>query len=306
MKAAFYKALVWISRALGWWAFSLIAWFIAAGYFFLKPQRRGNSVRFYSALFPAGTVGCPLLYAWRQYQSFTNVFMDRIRIRISDDIVFESKGLEHLREASIQKTGGIILMSHAGNWEIAVHLLKKLLPEMDLLLYMGVKNREQIEAIQKQELDQAGIRIIAAGPGGGSPFDLVEGIHQLKKGGFVSITGDTLWHKDQRRVKARFLSHSIALPQAPHLLSLLSGKPLFVFFSFRTGKGKYLFTSSEPLFVQAASRSERNAAIEKSAQRYADILEKNIRKYPEQWYHFDPFLKEKTASDTHKTKQTNS
>ena len=54
------------------------------------------------------------------------------------------------------KDGGIILMSHVGNWEVAVHLLKKLLPEMDLLLYMGIKNKEQIESIQKNELDRAG------------------------------------------------------------------------------------------------------------------------------------------------------
>ena len=290
MKAVFYKVLVWISRALGWWIFSLFAWFVATGYFFLKPRRMWNSARFYRALFPGKAWTKPFIHAWRQYHGFTKVFMDRILPRTSGDINFTSKGLEHLREASVKKTGGIILMSHVGNWEVAVHLLKKLLPEMDLLLYMGVKHKEQIEGIQKNELDRAGIRIVAVGPEGGSPFDLVEGINLLKAGGFVSMTGDILWHKDQRKVQVRFLEHEVSVPQVPHLLSLLSGKPLFVFFSFRTGKGGYLFKASEPLYVQAETRSERNSAIRESAQKYADILGENIREYPAQWYHFEPFL----------------
>ena len=290
MKAAFYKSLTWISRALGGWIFSLITWFIATGYFFFKPRQVRNSIRFYGALFPERGWAAHITCAWKQYHGFTRVFMDRILLETSEDIAFTSDGLEHLREASAQKTGGIILMSHVGNWEVAVHLLKKLLPEMDLLLYMGIKHKEQIEGIQKHELHRAGIKIVAVGPDGGSPFDLVEGINLLKKGGFVSMTGDILWHKDQRSAKVRFLDHEVSVPQAPHLLSLLSGKPLFVFFSFRTGKGEYFFKASEPIHVRTATRSERNQAIRESAQRYVDILQENVREYPVQWHHFEPFL----------------
>ena len=259
----------------------------------MNPRRMWNSVRFYGALFPEKAWTSHVSQAWRQYHGFTRVFMDRVLLQKPGDIHFISEGLEHLREASTQKTGGIILMSHMGNWEVAVRLLKELMPEMDLLLYMGIKHKEQIEGIQKNELDQAGIKIVAVGPEGGSPFDLVEGINLLKAGGFVSMTGDILWNKQQRSVRARFLEHEVSLPQAPHLLALLSGKPLFVFFSFRTAKGKYLFKASEPISVQAANRSDRDRAIRESAQRYARILEENIRKYPAQWYHFEPFLSRK-------------
>ena len=275
---------------MGWWVFSLFTWFVATGYFFLNPRRMWNSVRFYGALFPERGWTSHVSHAWRQYHGFTKVFMDRVLLQKPGDTHFVSEGLEHLQEASAQKTGGIILMSHAGNWEVAVRLLKDLLPGMDLLLYMGIKHKEQIEGIQKSELDQAGIKIVAVGSDGGSPFDLVEGINLLKDGGFVSMTGDILWHKNQRSVQIHFLEHEVSLPQAPHLLALLSGKPLFVFFSFRNAKGEYLFKASRPIFVQAATRTERNCAIRESAQSYARILEQNIREHPHQWYHFEPFL----------------
>ena len=45
-------------------------------------------------------------------------------LRNLDDITYMPNGRENLLEAKKNKTGGIILMSHMGNWEIATHVLK--------------------------------------------------------------------------------------------------------------------------------------------------------------------------------------
>jgi lauroyl/myristoyl acyltransferase len=218
------------------------------------------------------------------------VFLDRVLLQYRGDLSYTSEGFEHLQKAVKDGSGGVILMSHVGNWEVAAHLLKKKLPEIRLLLYMGIKQKEQIESMQKEGLSQTGIRIIAVDSEGGSPFELVEGIKQLKDGGFVSMTGDVIWNENQRSVPVKFLGHEIHLPEAPHLLALLSGAPLFVFFAFRNGKGHYHFSTSKGIYIKAAKRSEREEAIRKSAQNYSDMLEKILKEYPFQWYHFEPFL----------------
>jgi predicted LPLAT superfamily acyltransferase len=46
----------------------------------------------------------------------------------------------------------------------------------------------------------------------------------------------------------------------------------------------------EPYRVQADRRSQRNDAIRRSAQHYADHLERMLRRYPLEWFHFDSFL----------------
>ena len=181
-------------------------------------------------------------------------------------------------------------MSHMGSWEVAALLLKKELPEIKLLLYMGTKNKEQIEAMQKEGIAQAGIRVIALDKDGGSPFDIVEGIKFLKGGDFVSMTGDTIWNREQRSVPVRFLGHEAHLPETPHLFALLSGRPLFIFFSYRISRKTYHFSITKPIYVKAALRSERKEGVRKSAQEYAEILEQAVRKHPFQWYHFEPFL----------------
>lgn len=184
-------------------------------------------------------------------------------------------------------------MSHMGSWEVAALLLKKELPDINLLLYMGTKNKEQIETMQKEGVAQAGIRVIALDKDGGSPFDIVEGIKFLKGGDFVSMTGDTIWNREQRSVPVRFLGHEAHLPETPHLFALLSGAPVFIFFSYRISRKTYHFSITKPIYVKAALRTERKEAVRKSAQEYAKILEQSVRNHPFQWYHFEPFLGKK-------------
>jgi len=291
MKALFYRLLVLLSHGMGNWIFRFFSWWIATGFFCFSPRRVAVSVKFYAALFPERGRLSALKQAWRQYHSFTSVFLDRILLLKEGRLTHTSEGLEYLAAALEEKKGGILLMSHFGNWEVAARLLHR--KGLRLLLYLGKKHQEQIESAQKKSLKEQGIRFIAVDEEGGSPLDIVEGIKFLKEGGVVSLTGDRLWGKEQRTVTVSFLGHEVVLPEAPYLLALLSGAPLFIFLSFRTGAGRYAITLSPPLYVAAASRREREPAIREAAQTYARMLEGAVRRHPQEWYHFEPFLGKK-------------
>ncbi len=292
MRGIIYTWVMRSTKALGEWVFLVISWWIASGYFFLFPGRVASSLRFYRALFPGRNAAYHLWCVWRQYHNFTNVYLDRYMLYDRGDVSYTSEGMEHLERAIREKTGGIILMSHVGNWEIAAHLLRR--TGLRLMLYMGIKNKEQIERVQKQSLEETGIKIIAVEQEEGSPFDLIEGIDFIRGGGLVSLTGDRLWRSDQRALAVNFLGHRARLPETPHLFALLSGAPLFTFFAFRTGKRTYHFSITPPRYVRAAARSERAVAISRSAQEYADLLAETAREHPFEWYHFEPFIERET------------
>ncbi len=298
MSALFYRSTTAVSRRVGHWFFRLSAWFVATGYFFLFPKRVAVSVRFYRALYPDRSAAYALGCAWRQYHNFTEVFLDRHRLEAGERIEYDSQGWEHLEAAVAEGKGGILLMSHLGNWEMAAHLLKRKGKAIPLMLYMGARNREQIEKMQKESLAESGIRVVTADPDGGSPFDILEGLSFLRSGGIVSMTGDVIWHKDQRAVPVEFLEHEARVSEIPHTLALVSGAPILVLFTFRTGNARYAFSLTEPRPVRAESRADRNAAVRRSAQAYADLLEKTLREHPLEWYHFRPFLgKKRSDSD---------
>ncbi|MEW6670939.1 MAG: lauroyl acyltransferase [Thermodesulfobacteriota bacterium] len=290
MRLVLYNIIISLSRTLGLWVFMVFAWFVATGYYLFFPLRVRNSVRFYRVLFPDRNVLYHLWCAWRQFHNFTDVFFDRFMLTERDDVTATSEGLDNLEAARRRNEGGILLMSHMGNWEVAAHILKRKKQDLRLLLYMGVKHKEQLEGIQKKSLSRSGITIVGVDEKGGSPVDIIEGIKFIESGGTVSLTGDLIWKKDQRSVLVKLLGREARLPEAPYLLALFSGAPIFIFFAFRTGKRQYHFTMSKPIYVQAASRRERAAAIQRAAQQYADILEETLKRHPMQWYHFEPFL----------------
>ncbi len=289
MKALFYRILSLLTRLLGLWFFSLIAGGIAAGYFILFPRRVAVGMRFYRALFPEKSRAYHRWCTFRQFLDFTHVFRDRLLLSDPGKITTDFEGWERLRDA-MRCRGGILLMSHMGNWEVAARLLKKTLPDLKLMLYMGVKQKEQIEGLQKQTVRRSDIHIVGVGDAGGSPFDIVEGIRFLRGGGLVSLTGDRVWQTDQRTIAVRFLGEIVRLPAAPYILAMAAGSPLFVFFAVRTQKCHYRFSASPPIHVPAADRSQRESAMTRAAQQYADLLEDAVRRHPFQWHHFEPFL----------------
>jgi predicted LPLAT superfamily acyltransferase len=288
MRRLLYKYVGSASRTLGIWFFRIFAWWVSTGYFFLIPGRTKTSFDFYKALFPGKNIFFHLACSWKQYHNFTNVFIDRFILHESDDIAYTSEGWDHIENAVNKKTGGIILMSHIGNWEVAAHLLRR--RGMKMLLYMGIKEKEQIERTQKESLEHSGLKIISVMQGESSPFDIVEGINFLKDGGLVSLTGDRLWRREQRSVEVNFLKCRAVLPETPYIFSMLSGAPLLFFFAFRTGNKKYHFKILPPVFVKARSRAERKEAIQKTAQAYADRIGEVLREYPYEWFHFEQFL----------------
>ena len=294
MKGWFYKTLIAGSVKFGHWFFKLFAWFVSTGYFIFCPHRIRTGINFYKALFPNRRLPYHIWCTWKQFHDFTDVFLERVMITgTSGNATFSATGLEHLERAVKNRTGGVMIMSHAGNWDAAARHLKGELPKIDLLLYMGKNQKEQIESFQKDDFTGAGINVIAVDKEGGSPFDIVEGVKQLKSGGMVSMAGDVLWRKDQRSVPVSFLGYEAALPETPYLLALLSNVPLYVFFAWRTGRGHYHVSISEPIGLESASRAHRHKAIEKAAQKYADYLAENVLQRPFQWYHFEPFLGKK-------------
>lgn len=288
MNTFWYRLLVRFSRLGGSWFFALVSRIIAAGYF-LFSRRVPESRRFYAALYPERGRLYHKLCTFRQYQNFTTIHLDRFLQAQAKPATFTSHGWDHL-DALIGREGALLLMSHLGNWEMAATLMKERRADLRLLLYMGVKEKEGVERLQKDDLRRSGVTIIGADQEGGSPLSAVEGIRFLRDGGVVSMAGDIVWRSDQRRVRVTFLGHDAYLPEAPFVFALVSGAPLLAFFAFRTGKNSYHFTLSEPIPIKPTARTERAAAIGAAAQRYADLLEQALRQHPFEWYHFKRFI----------------
>jgi len=288
MKNFWYTLLEKVTGVFGGWLFALVSRIIAAGYFCLSKNVK-ESRRFYRRLYPQKNFWYHNYCTFRQYQNFTTIHYDRFLAAHGQQTDFQSEGWEKL-ESVVKQQGAILLMSHLGNWEIAAQLMQQQKTPQKLLLYMGVKEKEGVEGMQKEQLQESGVTIIGASKDGGSPFDAVEGIRFLQDGGLVSMTGDIVWRGDQRQREVNFLGGKVFVPEAPYVFALVSGAPIFCFFSFRTGKNSYKFSLADPIYLQREKRKERDAQIQTAAQQYAHLLEQQLLDHPFEWYHFDRFV----------------
>jgi lauroyl/myristoyl acyltransferase len=277
--------------------FSVFIWPITTAFFVFFPKRVANGIRFYRVLLPDRSRFYHLRCVWRQYHNFSRLFVDRFLLHENGELSYTSEGWENIKAAVAARSGGILLMSHMGNWEMAAGLLTQKTPGLRLLLYMGRKHKEKIGAFIKSGLSRTGIRIVAVDPEGGSALEIIEGIHFLREGGLISLTGDRPWSGKERTVPVRFLGHEAHVLEAPHVIALLSGAPIFIFFAFRSGPRQYHFFITEPIYVRAAGRADRQAVIRQSAQRYADHMEQMLRRHPLQWFNFGAFLGRKLPND---------
>lgn len=273
---------------LGSWPVRFISWCVATGYFLFLPTRRRNSLQLYQVIFPDRNKWYHLYCSWRQFHSFAATFGDRIDAARRKEELPPTPGRDGILEANKKGTGGILLMSHLGSFEVAARAFQRY--GLKLLLMMGEKEARQVARDQRETLKEQGITIQVASGEKDSVLGGLEAIKFIREGGFVSIAGDIIWTEQRALLPVKFFGREVGLASGPHLLALATGAPLFILFTSRIKRGRHQVMVLPPRQVKSASRSERDRALQESAQAYAEALEEMVRRHPFQWYIFEPFF----------------
>jgi predicted LPLAT superfamily acyltransferase len=292
MKAFLLKKVTRVSLLLGSGPIRFFAWWIATGYFLFRPLRRRSSVQLYEAVFPGRGRWYHLYCTWRQFHSFAASYADRIEIEAKKGTT-STQGRERVLETARRGSGGIILISHLGSYEVAARAFQEL--GLRLLLIMGEKEVKQVARDQREALKARGIHIQVAPAKEDSFFGGLEAIQFVRGGGFISLAGDLVWSDPRSFLPVRLFGREVGFPAGPHLLALVSGAPLFTMFTFRVKRGRHRIIVFPPREVKAPSRSERSRALQASAQAYASDLEEMVRQHPFQYYTFEPIFRSASA-----------
>jgi predicted LPLAT superfamily acyltransferase len=280
------RLLYWFGRNFGMWVIRLMAWGIAAGYFFFAPSRVRASLAFYRTVFNDRGFLFHLNCVWRQFHDQAQSHCDEIAFSFGSPLNYTNEGHVHIEKIVQTGRGGIIIISHIGNWGIAARIFRR--GGFKVMLIMGEREAKLVARKHREELENDGLKILVSQPGDqDSLFTGIEALKFIRGGGFLCIAGDIGWTDPGSRLKAAFFGRHIFLPAGPHTLALVSGAPVLTLFTFRLGSGKYSFRIMPPRYVKAASREKRNDAIQESAQIYASNLEEAVKQHPYQWHVFE-------------------
>ena len=185
------------------------------------------------------------------------------------------EGKEHLDAALSSGNGVIVISAHLGTFAI---MMGKLITEgYPFNLVLKLPRGTEISEFFKQKMKQYNLRFIVADPVTVSQKEI---LRTLRKNRIVCLIVDG----DQRRggVPVMLMGQKIAMPPGPAILARRTGAAVLPMFIIRQKDNSQKIIVEPPVDVSDDEDPEKAVAL--LCQKFATIIETNIKKYPTQWY----------------------
>lgn len=216
---------------------------------------------------------------YRTYYVFGQVIIDKIAMmsELRDKFDLKHEGTEYIRDMVQNKTGGILISGHTGNWEIAGQLMRGYGGKVNVVMYD--EEHQQIKKQMEQHGGERKFNIIPIKDDISHVFLISKALmnHEL-----VCIHGDR-FREGMRTLKNNFLGKEAQFPYGPFAIAAKFDVPKAFVYGFKTGTYGYQFYCTEPV--------EGKLKPELLLEKYVDELSNKVREYPNQWFNFYDFWK---------------
>jgi KDO2-lipid IV(A) lauroyltransferase len=188
-------------------------------------------------------------------------------------VAFE--GLEYVDRLSKKGQGAVLLTAHLGNYELGGAIMSLLgyplsvvaLPHLDL----------RTNNFFNKQRKRVGIEVIPTG------LAVKKSISALKKGQFLALLGDRDF-SHSGKIEKVFLE-DVYIPRGPAFFAKKTGAAVVPVFCVRENKYHYRLIFEKELEYNRESKNAEEEIISK----YVSVLEKYLKKYPDQWYLFQKY-----------------
>jgi KDO2-lipid IV(A) lauroyltransferase len=183
-----------------------------------------------------------------------------------------------LSQALAKGRGGIILTAHIGNWEMGAAVISKLGYRMTVIA-LPHKDRVVNDLFNRQR-QKHGVQVVPTN------FAIRRCVEALRKNELIALLGDRDFGTFGEPMM--FLGRKTLIPKGAAFFSLKTGAPIIPSFLLPLQDGRYELIFSEPFFPPVGTARDNGAALELT-ERYAAVIEEQIRKDPAQWLMFREF-----------------
>lgn len=185
------------------------------------------------------------------------------------------EGLEEVRKIKEEsKKGGLLLLSHFGNWEL-MGMLSRFLDLPVAVVARPIKKNRYIDRMVMEIRKSAGLNIIQKERAIGNI------LRALSENYFVGILIDQRARRSEG-VWVDFFGRKAPTTPSLAILAMRTGVPILPIFMVRNGYRKHLVLIKRPLSLVHTGDIKKD--IITNTQIINETLESIIRKYPDQWF----------------------
>ncbi len=182
------------------------------------------------------------------------------------------EGKDRLDSALQSGRGVVLATAHLGSWELAGAALAAM--GYHITTVAGVQFSPSLSPLIRQMKERLGITVVSMDTGA------LRIARTLRHGGVVAlhIDGDQF----AEGVSVKYFGGDVTLPRGPAALALKTGAVLLPAFAIRTSRRHITIMIEDD--VSTAAGGERD-----TTQRIVTVVERYVRRYPDQWCMFRPF-----------------
>lgn len=251
----------------------------------LNQQQQKNVLANLSGILPAGTPSKERKRVARQiFINFFKYLFDFFSSSNIDSVKLSSltsfPKLKIFESYHQRKQAFIIISAHLGNWEIAAAIMDSLGYDNNII-YQPLKNH-RLNALFMSSRNFRYAKLIPLGIG------LRKAFKSLEDGQPLSMVGDWGIGKEEG-IEVEFFSKKTRFPTGPANLAIKTKVDLLPGFTIRDSPNHFTVFLEPPItYDQSGSDEEKCREI---TQKFANVLEKYVKLYPDQWLIFNPLWK---------------
>lgn len=280
-----YKIFVFTLKYLGV-SFAYFILIFVAFYFFLFSKKSSKTSYYYFREILKYSKTKSIWSIYLNYFVFGKVLLDKFAILggLKGKFTYNFDGEHHLRNMADNKTGGIIVNAHIGNFEIAGQLLERLNTRINVLMLDA--EHQKIKNFVSDVLSNKDVNII---PIQDDYTHIVPISEALINKELIAMAGDR-FIEESKIFEVDFMGKKAKFPSGPFYLAARFGVPITFAFAMKETSSHYHFYASEPEMVKRfRDPVEQDKELKRFVEKYAKEFERILRMYPLQWFNYYQF-----------------
>ncbi len=260
-------------------------------YFYLtSAQVRSASQNYLRRI--SGLTGNPWQVA-KHIFCFSATILDRVYFLTDQFHRFEIKihGIEHIEAQRASGKGCILLGAHLGSFELLRALAVQNKMPFKILMY------QDHNAMITKIFDSLNPEIAKSVINLANDNAMLEMNERLNAGDMVGMLGDRYIEKD-KRLNCQLLGDTVEFPAGPMTLATITKVPVIFFCGVYCGKNKYEIYIEKITEATQLSRGKRDDYVRKTTQKYVELIEYYLKKYPYNWFNFYDFWQDESNKKT--------